>query len=159
MKKFNPLNTDIELVSDFLKSEKINDNLILTMRLFVSKNRENLQYLISEFLDITNIGFQTINEENEKSWSAIEASLCLFSQNKISDDMYFYGTWKAFSILISNFENFDRHCIAIQEAYFKFEKIFENKREKFLSKDCWFTSITDYDWWIKVDEFYKKRNT
>lgn len=158
MKKFNPVNADFSIISDFLKSEKLDDTIILLMQLYVSKNRENFQYLINEFLHITRIGFENINKEYDKSWSAIEFVLCLFSEKNISDDTYFHGTWKAFSILIPEFVNFDRHSVAIQNAYFKFEKIFEKKREKFLSKDYWFASITDYDWWLKVDEFYKRNS-
>lgn len=159
MKKFDPTNADFLAISDLLKSEKLDDTIILLMRLYVSKNRENFQYLINEFLQITSIGFENINRENNKSWSAIEFVLCLFSEKNISDDEYFCGTWKAFSVLIPDFDNFNRHSVAIQNAYFKFEKIFEKKRKEFLSKDYWFTSITNYDWWLKVDDFYKRDRT
>lgn len=157
MKKYEPMKADFKLVSDFLNSESLDNDIILLMELFISK-RENFRYLMTEYLRLSNIGFNCIDNENNNSWSAIENVLCLFSETKINDDMYFYGTWKSFSILIPSFDNFYRHSIAIQNAYLRFEKIFAIKRKEFLNNDSWFTQITNHEWWIKVNEFFESRN-
>lgn len=158
MKLYNSSEIDVSKILEFLDSPKLDNNIIALLQLYAKSSRKNFQYLVQNLVNITSVGFEELNRQHTNSMVAIEHVLCLFSQNKISDDMYFSSTWNAFSILIPSFDIFYRHSSAIQDAYLKFEKIFAQKREKFLAKDYWFTEITNYNWWLKVDEFFINRN-
>lgn len=75
---------------------------------------------------------------------------------------YCTDTWVGIKVLLVND---DPMCIITQVArkcIQEFEWISNNSFFKvkagFLAKDYWFTEITNYNWWLKVDEFYCSRN-
>ncbi len=148
---------NIELIGKFLSDEFVDNNLIHVLRFYARKDSKNLEYLASQFANILSIGISASLERENKAWHAIES---VISSLKYCNDerIYFMMTWQSFSILIPDFKNFDRHCLAVQKAYFRFEKYFKCVRHELHAKDFWYTDITDYNWWLKVDEFYKSRH-
>lgn len=146
---------NIELIGKFLSDEFVDNNLIHVLRFYVRKNSKNLEYLASQFAEILSIGITSSFERETKAWLAIEAVIAS-SEFENNERTFFITTWRSFSILISDFKHFNRHCEAVQKAYFRFEKYFATQRDR-IHTDSWYTDITDYSWWLKVDEFYKSR--
>lgn len=158
-KQFEINKVDSVLVSEFMKHCNIDHNIIYLLHFYVSKNSSNFEYLAREFANILSAGINAGRERENEAWHAIEMVISSqSSKSKKDDHEFFVSTWKSFSILIPDFELFDRHCNAVQNAYLRFEKYFATKRDQLHDKDSWFTSITDYEWWLKVDEFYKLRH-
>ena len=157
MKTYKQSNVDLVSVLEFLKHHHIDNNLIYLLKVYAAQNSENFQYLASEFANILSIGINAgIQRENE-AWHAIET--VVGSLKYCNDERtYYIMTWQSFSILIPDFKDFDRHSEAIKSAYFRFENYFASVRYKLHAKDSWYTDITNYDWWLKVDEFYKSRH-
>ena len=154
LRKSNP-----ELISKFLSDEFLDNNLIHLLRTYARRNSSNFDYLASQFAEILSNGINAGLERENEAWHAIEMVMSSQSyKSKKDDHEFFVSTWKSFSILIPDFELFNRHCVAVQNAYLRFEKYFTTQRNKLHNKDSWFTSITNYDWWLKVDEFYKLRH-
>jgi len=157
MKTYKQSNVELEKIIEFLSTKEIDNNIICLLKIYAAQNSKNFQYLAAEFANILSTGINAgIRRENE-AWHAIET---VISSLKYCNDerTYYIMTWQSFSILIPDFENFDRHCVAVQEAYFRFENYFASVRYKLHAKDSWYTDITNYDWWLKVDKFYKSRH-
>lgn len=156
MKTYKQSNVELEKVIEFLSTKEIDNNLIYLLKLYSVQNSKNFQYLASEFANILSTGITANSERENDAWLAIEMVIGSLKYHN-DERTYFIGTWRSFSILIPNFENFDRHCEAVKSAYFRFENYFASVRYKLHAKDSWYTDITNYDWWLKVDEFYKSR--
>lgn len=156
MKTYNQSNVDFISVLEFLKHHNVDSNIICLLRFYAAQNAESFQYLASEFANILSTGINAGSKRENDARFAIETIIGLL---KDCDDerTYFIGTWRSFSILFPNFEKFDLQCEAVKEAYFRFENYFASVRYKLYAKDSWYTKITDYEWWLKVDEFYKSR--
>lgn len=149
--------SNFELISKFLSDEFLDNNLIHVLRTYARRNSSNFEYLASQFAEILSNGINAGLERENKAWHAIESVIS--SLKSCNDERtYFIMTWESFSILIPDFEWFDRHCIAVQEAYRRFEDYFGLVRYKLHAKDSWYTNFTNYEWWLKVDEFYKLRH-
>lgn len=152
LRKSNP-----ELVHKFLSDEFVDNNLIYLLCAYCNRDSSHFEYLAREFANILSNGINAGTERENKAWHAIESIISSLKYNN-DERTYFIMTWQSFSILIPDFKNFDRHCLAVQEAYFRFEKYFGLVRHELHTKDFWYTDITDYNWWLKVDEFYKSRH-
>ena len=152
LRKSNP-----ELISKFLSDEFLDNNLIHVLRTYARRNSSNFEYLASQFAEILSNGITAGLEREDKAWHAIES---VISSLKYCNDerTYYIMTWESFSILIPNFENFEKHSQAVRDAYYRFEIYFGLVRYKLHAKDSWYTDITNYEWWLKVDEFYKLRH-
>lgn len=158
-KQFEINKVDAVSVVEFMKHHNIDHNIIYLLRYYASENSSNFEYLASQFAEILSNGINAGRERENKAWNAIEMVISSQSyKSKKDDHEFFVSTWKSFSILIPDFKLFDRHCDAVQNAYLRFEKYFATKRNQLHNKDSWFTSITNYEWWLKVDEFYKLRH-
>lgn len=157
MKTYNQADVEFEKVIEFLKTKEIDNNIIALLKIYAAQNTKNFQYLASEFANILSSGINASSERENKAWHAIESvvSSLIYCNDERT---YFTMTWQSFSILFPNFENFDRHCEAVKSAYNRFENYFGSVRYKLHAKDSWYVTITDYKWWLKVDEFYKSRH-
>ena len=155
----DPSKINLDLIEKFLNDKYVDNNIIRLLRAYVYKNSSNFEYLASQFAEILSSGINAGRERENEAWNAIEMVMSSQSyKSKKDDHEFFVSTWKSFSILIPDFELFNRHCVAVKEAYLRFEKYFALCRNKLHNKDSWFTSITNYEWWLKVDEFYKLRH-
>jgi hypothetical protein len=158
-KQFEINKVDIVSVTEFMKHRNIDHNIIYLLRDYASQNSSNFEYLAYQFAEILSIGINAGKERENKAWHAIESVLASQSSKSKKDDHdFFVSTWQSFSILIPDFELFDRHCSAVKDAYYRFEKYFATQRNKLHTKDPWFIVITNYNWWLKVDEFYNSRH-
>ncbi len=156
-KQFNsdPFKINLELIKKFLNDKDVDNNIILLLRAYAYENNSNFEYLAREFANILSVGINVGIERENEAWHAIENVISTL--NCENETTYFISTWQSFSILFPNFKNFNKHCISVQEAYLRFEKYFSKMKDQ-IHVDSWFTTTTNYEWWLKVDEFYKSRH-